>query len=205
MKFRTAAILRRRNQRWSDAGGRKTIRLAFRRGIGYDEALFENETHAAAEACMGGDTVWVNVAGCLVLVGAAAGAVILVCVLARRHRRAALAGARRDWEESVARLRADPKNPELKEDALRFGRLYAQLSPERGGRREFTEEEALQAVKALCPPPSRTEPARETLEDRLAQLDYYRKRGLLSESEYQQKKDDLQAEMGPPPGETKWP
>ncbi|HOT01086.1 MAG TPA: hypothetical protein PLY66_08780, partial [Acidobacteriota bacterium] len=67
---------------------------------------------------------WINIGGCLVLAGAAVTAIILVVVFARRHRRHELAGAKRAFEDCLAQLRKDPRNADLKREAVQLGQCY---------------------------------------------------------------------------------
>jgi len=80
---------------------------------------------------------WVNIGGCLVLAGAAVAAIVLVVVFARRHRRHELANARRAFEDSLAQLRKDPKNADLKRETVHLGQCYSRLSIGRDGRPVF--------------------------------------------------------------------
>jgi len=136
----------------------------------------------------------VNVGGCLVLLGAAVAAVILVGVFARRHRRAELAKAKQAFEESLAQLRKDPKNADLKREAQSLGEMYSKLSIDRDGRPSFDEEALKKAIRAVCPQDFYSSPAEESLEEKLEQLARYRQKGLISEEEYRQKRSELVAE-----------
>ena len=136
----------------------------------------------------------VNVGGCLVLLGAAVTAVILVTVFARRHRRAELAKAKKAFEDCLAQLRKDPKNADLKREAQHLGELYSKLSIGRDGRPTFDDKALEKAIRAVCPQdlyPSSTE---ESLEEKLEQLARYRQKGLISEEEYRQKRSELVAD-----------
>jgi hypothetical protein len=136
----------------------------------------------------------VNVGGCLVLLGAAVTAVILVGVFARRHRRAELAKARQSFEASLAQLRKDPKSADLRREALHHGEFYSKLSIGRDGRPAFDEEALQKALRAACPQDLYPSPAEESLEEKLEQLARYRQKGLISEEEYRQKRSELVAE-----------
>ncbi len=140
---------------------------------------------------------WVNIGGCLVLAGAAVAAIVLVVVFARRHRRHELANARRAFEDSLAQLRKDPKNADLKRETVHLGQCYSRLSIGRDGRPVFDETALDKAIAAVCPPELYPSPAEASLATRLDQLTRYRQRGLITEQEYQQKRDELLADSSP--------
>ena len=140
---------------------------------------------------------WVNIGGCLVLVGAAVAAIVLVVVCARRHRRRELADARRAFEDSLAQLRKDPKNADLKRETVQLGQCFSRLSIGRDGRPAFDEAALNKAIAAVCPPELYPSPAEDSLATRLDQLARYRQRGLITEQEYQQKREELLADSSP--------
>ena len=136
----------------------------------------------------------INLGGCLVLLAAAVTAVILVGVFARRHRRAELAKAKQAFDASLVQLRKDPKNADLKREAQNLGELYSKLSIGRDGRPTFDEEALKRAIRAACPQDLYPTSAEESVEEKLAQLDRYRQKGLISDEEYRQKRGELVAE-----------
>ncbi|HOT02080.1 MAG TPA: SHOCT domain-containing protein, partial [Acidobacteriota bacterium] len=111
-------------------------------------------------------------------------------------------GAKRAFEDCLAQLRKDPKNADLKRETVHLGQCYSRLSIGRDGRPAFDEAALNKAVATVCPPELYPPPAEDSLEFRLEQLDRYRRRGLITEPEYKQKRAELLA--GSPPAVDRW-
>jgi hypothetical protein len=103
------------------------------------------------------------------------------------------------YQSALARLRETPTNPEIKQETLAAGRNYAALT-RRGLRSSITvfDEVALSNdIQAACAGAQViTAPAESlNIEQRLERLETLRRKGLISESEYQAKRSDLVREL----------
>jgi len=119
---------------------------------------------------------------------------------ARARELAQLEQARVAYESRLAKLRANPADPATRGEALNAGRVYAawkrHFSGEGGLVQAFDEaalanDLAAAAAAAAAPNP---EPA-PNHEQRLERLEALRKRGLISEQEYADKRSAILAEL----------
>jgi hypothetical protein len=105
--------------------------------------------------------------------------------------------ARRAYLHSLARLKLDPANPDLREETLRLGRSYSNLTRNRRGVTIFDEVALSNDISAACAgafrqPKQLAEPRPQaTIEARLAQLAELRTKGLLEEEEYRERRREI--------------
>lgn len=133
---------------------------------------------------------WLNLGGCAILLGMVVIAIVLVSILSIRHRKAEAAKARTGYEDSLSELRKDPKNNLRREETIRLGQFYSRLTVNRAGVPVFSESDMMKDIDAICPKATHL-PTPEPLEERLEQLKRYRGKGLLTEQEYLQKRQEL--------------
>jgi hypothetical protein len=110
--------------------------------------------------------------------------------------------AKTAYLEVLEQLKADPHNPELREEALRRGRRYfsfAKHSPFKENR-SFDEPALLNDINAACARAGTGAvrdpgPSAPTIEKRLAKLDALRKSGAISEAEHQARRQRILDEL----------
>lgn len=134
--------------------------------------------------------------GCLV-------AILLVVVIAAivsSNRRKEMLRARKAYLEKLDALKADPHNPNLKQETLALGRVYSNLTRQRKGVTIFDEialMNDLAAATAAAHSISRPDlaapvgAAGPTLEDRLAKLTSLKQQGLITNDEYQSRRSEI--------------
>lgn len=127
-------------------------------------------------------------------------AVIVVVVVFQVTRAKQLTGAREAYRQSLAELKGDPRNPDLKERTLALGRIYSNLTRKRRGVTLFDEVALMNDINAAC---ARAESAVNTHgahnpdshEDRLNRLTRLRRSGAVTEEEYQTRRAEILREL----------
>jgi hypothetical protein len=100
------------------------------------------------------------------------------------------------YQESLAKLRDDPTNPALREEALQRGRQHAYFSRSRAGTYTIDEVTIANDINAACAAAGTAARARDSsLQERLQQLETMRAQGLLSDDEYADGRRRILAEM----------
>lgn len=109
------------------------------------------------------------------------------------------------YEKSLADLSADPNNAGLRKATLTLGRTYANLTRDQKGVTIFDEVALMNDINAACGAaalashtdntPQRVASAGPSLHDRLKQLEELKHRGLVSDTEYASKRNQLLAEI----------
>jgi len=108
--------------------------------------------------------------------------------------------ARKNYQDALSRLRSDPVNPLVKEDALKLGRHYAAVTRKgQGFAVTLFDEVALsndiQAACAAATAQSAQTLSSRSIEQRLEVLDTLRKKGLISDAEYKSKRIEILNEI----------
>lgn len=98
--------------------------------------------------------------------------------------------AREAYQQALAMLKADPRNPDLRQQTLALGRAYSNLMRDKKGQTIFDEVALMNDINAACAGAathglSNTEnsPFNE-IETRLEKLSMLKTRGLIYEAEY---------------------
>ncbi len=140
------------------------------------------------------DTIWVIIV---------AGAVIALLIAAAKNKAAAAAKAA--YESGLERLKRDPGNADLRQEILKLGRAYSNATRNNKGVTLFDEVALLNDVNAACgslgghpaaPPAAKPSAASSpSIEDRLKNLQSLKRRGLISEAEYESKRSKLLDEV----------
>jgi hypothetical protein len=103
----------------------------------------------------------------------------------------ALEDARVAYQTSLAQLKQNPTNADLKQKTLELGRIYSNLTRDKAGLTTFDEVALMNDINAACasaavasnPNQPASEP-RQTIEERLARLTELKAKGLIDEAEY---------------------
>src|SRR5262245_32744727 len=118
--------------------------------------------------------------------------VVIVCLLiarliaARSHRKQ-LQQAYADYQLALDALREHPTNTHVRQQALDLGRKYGFLSRLRGGVPVFDETALMHDISAVTA--DATQEVRESIAVRLTILDELRMKGLISPTEYEQRRE----------------
>lgn len=115
----------------------------------------------------------------------------------------ALATAREDYELMLSKLKKKPTSPELKQAALNAGRHYASLARASNGTTIFDEmmlkndldAASAGAVAAPVDVVAPAAPAPVSVEQRLAQLDALRAKGIVTDDEYATRRQKILDEL----------
>ena len=113
---------------------------------------------------------------------------IAVYISSSEESRKRLEVAHQRYQGSLAELKQKPTDPDLKVQALQFGREYSRLTREGGKETLFDEAALSNDINAACAAATRavevptSQPA--TVEARLEELSTLKTRGLISEVEY---------------------
>lgn len=148
---------------------------------------------------MDGSTVFIWV----IIIG-----VIVIAVMISNAKARALAKAKKAYLDSLARLSHDPANAALKTNTLALGRFYANLTRDKKGVAMFDEVALMNDINAACaaamhvapshhaaPAPARARASGSETEDRLASLANLQSKGLISDAEYQNRRNAILNEI----------
>ena len=108
--------------------------------------------------------------------------------------------ARVAYLNALARLKRDPGNPDLREETLRLGRAYSNLTRQRGVTL-FDEVALSNDINAACAGVFREERSttrqlpKPSVEARLAHLAELKAKGLIDESEYSARRLEILREI----------
>ncbi len=118
--------------------------------------------------------------------------------------------AKKAYEASLAALKSDPTNTELRQAALELGRKYSNLTRNGKGVALFDEvalmndlNAAAGGTMAIAQPPGLVAGSRATsttsdggsVEDRLERLSRLKEKGLIDEAEFQEKRASILSDL----------
>lgn len=107
--------------------------------------------------------------------------------------------ARGAYQESLAKLKLDPSNPNLRQETLRLGREYSNLTRDQKGVTVFDEVALSNDINAACAgaavPRQPIAPAAGSVEERLQKLSSLKAQGLVSEAEYEESRRRILSEV----------
>ena len=109
-----------------------------------------------------------------------------------KQRQKLLAQAEKEYRESLAKLKANPTNADLKQKTLEFGRKYSNLTREKKGVTIYDEIALMNDINAAC---AGTTTQTVTLESRLEQLENLKLKALISEAEYDSRREQILSEI----------
>ncbi len=132
--------------------------------------------------------------------------VVIVLVLiagnnAAKQQAKALAAARDAYYKSLAALKDDPANADLRQRTLQLGRTYSGMTRSQKGVTIFDEVALMNDINAACAATSVVTtvkaqgPKPETIEARLSKLSDLRSKGLLDEQEYESRRQKILDEI----------
>src|SRR6185295_13550226 len=103
------------------------------------------------------------------------------------------------YRESLAQLKQDPSNPNLRQETLRLGREYSNLTRDQKGVTVFDEVALSNDINAACAGAAVQRPALASVagsvEARLQKLSSLKAQGLISEAEYEESRRRILAEV----------
>lgn len=106
--------------------------------------------------------------------------------------------AREAYLRSLANLKADPRNADLRQQTLALGRAYSNLMRDKKGQTVFDEVALMNDINAACAGASErsldvqvTAPPVQDIEARLQKLLSLRERNLIDEDEYSSRRREI--------------
>lgn len=145
--------------------------------------LFYLQSTSAADSAAGG--------GCCVGFVVILGAILVLSAISAKRKEKELTDARFAYQTSLARLKSDPTNANLRQQTLSLGRVYSSLTRKKKGVSLFDEMALSNDINAACagatftPEANRAPTGSLSIEGRLARLDDLRGKGLIDAQEYE--------------------
>jgi hypothetical protein len=109
--------------------------------------------------------------------------------------------AREAYQQTLAMLKADPRNPDLRQQTLALGRAYSNLMRDKKGQTIFDEVALMNDINAACAgaathglSDTENSPFNE-IETRLEKLSMLKTRGLIDETEYSTRRKAILEEI----------
>lgn len=100
--------------------------------------------------------------------------------------------AGQEYQRSLATLRSNPTNADLRQMTLQLGRIYSNLTRDKKGVTVYDEVALMNDINAACAASatiSKGKAANEqTIEERLAKLSELRSKGVIDDQEYTSKR-----------------
>lgn len=106
-----------------------------------------------------------------------------------KDREEALRNAQYAYEIVLVELQNDPRNPNLKQEALRLGREYSNLCRDEQGNTIFDEVALMNDINAACAAASAVNAP--SVEERINTLNRLLANGTINQVEYQQRKKQI--------------
>jgi hypothetical protein len=113
----------------------------------------------------------------------------------------AIAKAKADYQASLAELTAEPTSPARRKTTLELGRAYSNLTRDKKGVTLFDEVALMNDINAACggattlASSSQQPNASPSLSDRLSRLQQLKDQSLISDAEFQLKRQQLMSEI----------
>jgi hypothetical protein len=124
---------------------------------------------------------------------------VIGVIAAANAANAAKEKARAAYQESLAQLKLDPSNPSLRQETLRLGREYSNLTRDKKGVTVFDEVALSNDINAACAGATVPRPAPAALagsiEERLQKLSSLKAQGLVSDAEYEESRRRILSEV----------
>lgn len=103
------------------------------------------------------------------------------------------------YQQSLARLRNNPNDAELKQNTITLGRTYSNLTRNKNGDIAFDEMALMNEINAACantqPIQFQTAVPKPTVQERLAQLQQLKEQNLLSDNEFKARRQQILSEI----------
>lgn len=115
---------------------------------------------------------------------------------ANKKRRKQLADAREAYQESLAILKLDPANADLRQQVLEMGRKYARMAREGGQETVFDEVALLNDMNAIVGsegsrPDHKIQIPNDDISARLKKLENLKAQGLINNDEYEKRRSAI--------------
>ncbi|UFH51176.1 hypothetical protein [Pseudomonas sp. KNUC1026] len=125
-------------------------------------------------------------------------AVIAIAIWWANAQERAKKEAREAYQRSLASLKADPRNADLRQQTLALGRAYSNLMRDKKGHSLFDEVALMNDINAACAGAGErtldarvATPAVNDIEARLQKLLSLKERNLIDESEYTSRRREI--------------
>ncbi len=105
-----------------------------------------------------------------------------------------LKAAKDAYHQLLSRLKANPTNADLRQEALRLGRAYSNLTREKKGVTLFDEVALMNDINAACANAASARPS-QSIEGRITKLAELLDKGLIDEAEYKSRRVKILDEM----------
>ena len=103
--------------------------------------------------------------------------------------------AKTAYQVALAKLKSNPNKPDLKQNTLKTGRVYANLCRDEKGNTIFDEVALMNDINAACAAATTTphvlQHSQPDVEERLKMLDRLLANGMINQVEYQQRKKQI--------------
>jgi hypothetical protein len=124
-------------------------------------------------------------APCLLVIGA----IVAILIVNENNKQKALKSARESYQSSLAKLKANPTNADLRQRTLALGRTYSNLTRNKKGATTYDEMALMNDTNAACAATftsahKSTESSTASVEQRLEVLSELRSKNLISDEEY---------------------
>ncbi len=137
--------------------------------------------------------------GSIILIGVCFLIIFIVAGVKEATQQAkALEDARVAYHTSLAQLKQNPTNADLRQKTLELGRIYSNLTRDKKGVTVFDEVALMNDINAACAgatfvsnPSSSTSEPRQTMEERLARLTELKAKELIDEAEYNARRQKI--------------
>ncbi|SDT17446.1 hypothetical protein SAMN05216598_4272 [Pseudomonas asplenii] len=125
-------------------------------------------------------------------------AVVIIVVWWANAQEKAKKKAREAYQSSLASLKADPRNADLRQQTLALGRIYSNLMRDKKGQTVFDEIALMNDINAACAGASERTldahvilPPVNDIEARLQKLLSLKERNLIDEDEYSSRRREI--------------
>lgn len=141
--------------------------------------------------------------GCLGLIIIIAIIFIVISALNSNSRNKELQKALEAYQKSLAELKQNPTNPNIRQKTLSLGRVYSNLTRNNKGVTIYDEMALMNDINAACAAATAVntqltrniQNQKSTIESRLAKLDELRSKNLISQNEYDEKRKAILDEI----------
>ncbi|HRH40476.1 MAG TPA: hypothetical protein PKY82_02440 [Pyrinomonadaceae bacterium] len=103
------------------------------------------------------------------------------------------------YQQSLSRLRTNPNDAELKQRTITLGRTYSNLTRNKNGDIAFDEMALMNEINAACanaqPVQFQNSTTKSTIQERLLQLQKLKEQNLLSDNEYNARRQQILNEI----------
>lgn len=124
---------------------------------------------------------------------------LIILLVQNDDREKKLREAEAAYRSSLADLKLSPMNADLKEETLRKGRAYSNLTRNNQGVTMYDEVALMNDINAACAsagvPQSVREGSGKSIEERLSYMGQLKDKSLITEQEYEQRRAEILKEL----------